>query len=60
MKDYYDSLHWATHKLYGNDIFVTTNTQHILKHKDQLEEKFGIIAMTPLDCCRFLKEHIFA
>lgn len=58
-KDYYDSLHLAIHKLYGNDIFVTTNTKHILKNKDQLKTQFGILVMTPEDCCRFLEDHNF-
>jgi len=58
-KDYYDSLHLATHKLYGNAIFVTTNTKHILRHKDQLKTDFGILVLTPEECCCFLEDHVF-
>jgi len=58
-KDYYDALHLATHKLYGNEIFVTTNTKHILKYKDELKTEFGILVLTPEDCCGFLEDYVF-
>lgn len=54
-RDCYDALHLATHKLYSNDIFVTTNIKHILKNKDRLKTDFNIVVMTPEECCSYLK-----
>lgn len=52
--DFYDALHLATHKLYGNDIFVTTD-KNTLNHTPELKKEFGINVMTPEECVKFIE-----
>jgi hypothetical protein len=45
-----DAMHLATHRMYKRQFFVTRDEHHIIRRRKVLEEKFGIIAVTPEEC----------
>jgi hypothetical protein len=45
-----DAMHLATHRMYKRNLFVTRDEHHIIKARKELEEKFGIIVLTPEEC----------
>ena len=51
-----DAMHLATHLMYKRDFFVTRDEHHIIRMRKELEEKFGIIAVTPEECLTRLSD----
>ena len=45
-----DAMHLATHRMYKRLFFVTRDDHHIIRMRKALQEKFGIIALTPDEC----------
>jgi len=45
-----DAMHLATHRMYKRNFFATRDEHHIIKARKELEEKFGIIVLTPEEC----------
>jgi len=50
-----DAMHLATHRMYKRHFFVTRDQRHIIYMRKELEEKFGIVALTPEECLARLK-----
>ncbi len=51
-----DAMHLATHLMHKRDFFVTRDEHHIIRMRKELEEKFGIIAVTPEECLTRLSD----
>lgn len=45
-----DAMHLATHYKYKRGFFVAKDEHHIIKKARELEEKFGIVVLTPAQC----------
>jgi hypothetical protein len=50
-----DVDHLIAHIINKRDIFVTSDTDDFIKHRDCLEQKCSIKIMTPEECINFLK-----
>jgi len=50
-----DAMHLMTHHRYKRDFFVTRDEHHIIKKATQLEGRYGIIVLTPIDCLKRLR-----
>lgn len=50
-----DAMHLATHRMHKRDFFVTRDEHHMISHSKDLEEKFGIVVVTPDECVRRLR-----
>jgi hypothetical protein len=50
-----DAMHLATHRMYKRQFFVTRDERHIINNRKELEEKFGIIVLTPEECLARLR-----